>query len=255
MAHAKQALRVRTSELSRVPRYLQVASALRQRIRDGHWAVGEKIATLEQLESEFGVARVTIRQAVELLQSEGLLKSEQGRGTFVTKSLASERWLQLSADLDSLIQPIRRNTLRLFPVERPYPPKIDTEEGTPAEAYHFIHSLQFKGDEPYAVARVHVAKDLYDLAPEAFAKRVALVVLVEHPKVTIARAHQTLAVSSADISTAEHLQIPFGAPVVEARCIATDENNRVIYVGEITYRSDCVLINIELVGKRTGSAE
>ena len=32
---------------SRVPRYLQVASVLRRRIRDGHWSVGEKIATLD----------------------------------------------------------------------------------------------------------------------------------------------------------------------------------------------------------------
>jgi hypothetical protein len=32
--------------LSRIPRYLQVATALRQRINSGQWAVGEKIATL-----------------------------------------------------------------------------------------------------------------------------------------------------------------------------------------------------------------
>ena len=55
---------------SRVPRYLQVASALRRRIRDGRWSVGDKFATLEELEREFDVARVTVRQAIELLQSE-----------------------------------------------------------------------------------------------------------------------------------------------------------------------------------------
>ena len=71
---------------SRVPRYLQVASVLRRRIRDGHWPVGAKIATLEELEHEFGVARVTVRQAIDLLQGEGLVKSFQGRGTFVTKA-------------------------------------------------------------------------------------------------------------------------------------------------------------------------
>ena len=34
--------------VGRVPRYLQVASTLRRRIRDGHWPVGAKIATLEE---------------------------------------------------------------------------------------------------------------------------------------------------------------------------------------------------------------
>ncbi len=74
--------------MSRVPRYLQVASALRRRIRDGRWTVGDRIATLEELEREFSVARVTVRQAIELLQSENLLRSHQGRGTFLTKALA-----------------------------------------------------------------------------------------------------------------------------------------------------------------------
>ena len=46
----------------------------------------KKIATLEELESEFSVARVTVRQAIELLQDEGLLKSHQGKGTFVMRT-------------------------------------------------------------------------------------------------------------------------------------------------------------------------
>jgi len=40
--------RKQTTADSRVPRYLQVASVLRRRIRDGHWPVGAKIATLEE---------------------------------------------------------------------------------------------------------------------------------------------------------------------------------------------------------------
>ncbi|MGH6798283.1 MAG: GntR family transcriptional regulator, partial [Roseiarcus sp.] len=66
---------------SRVPLYLQVASVMRQRINSGRWAEGEQISTLEELEEEFGVARVTIRQAIELLRAVGLVLAQQGRGT------------------------------------------------------------------------------------------------------------------------------------------------------------------------------
>ena len=69
---------------SRVPLYLQVASVMRQRINSGYWAEGEQISTLEKLEEEFSLARVTIRQAIELLRAEGLLQAQQGRGTFVS---------------------------------------------------------------------------------------------------------------------------------------------------------------------------
>ncbi len=115
--------------LSRIPRYLQVATALRQRINTGQWTVGEKIATLEQLENEFQVARVTVRQAVDLLQQEGLLKSEQGRGTFVTKSQGPGRWLQLATDWHSLMEPIKHNTLKHLPIETIHQPRIEFRGG------------------------------------------------------------------------------------------------------------------------------
>src|SRR5262249_7365805 len=118
--HPRMANRTRKPMLrqdadSRVPRYLQVASALRRRISDGHWVVGERIATLEELEREFSVARVTVRQAIDLLQEEGLVKSFQGRGTYVTKAIEKDRWLQLATDWESLIAPIRDHVLHMLP--------------------------------------------------------------------------------------------------------------------------------------------
>ncbi len=162
---------------SRVPRYLQVASALKRRIRDGRWAVGERIATLEELEREFSVARVTVRQAIELLQSEGLLKSHQGRGTFVTKSVAHDRWLQLATDWQSLIAPVRDHVPELLPGDAGTPPRIAADDGIPAPAYVAVRSIQKRDGEPYAFARVHVARHIHARAPKAFSTRVALAVL------------------------------------------------------------------------------
>jgi GntR family transcriptional regulator len=64
----------------------------------------------------------------------------------------------------------------------------------------------------------------------------------------ISRAHQTLAIGSADIETARILGIALNAPTAEARCVVVDDDGVVIYVGEITYPGDCVRINIELIG-------
>ncbi len=233
--------------LSRIPRYLQVATALRHRINSGQWPVGQKIATLEQLEKEFQVARVTIRQAVDVLQQEGLLKSEQGRGTFVTRAPTQIRWLQLATDWDAIMRPIKRNTLKHLPIEQDHPPRLDPGDGAPAQSYAYIYTLQMRDEQPYALARVHVARDIYDRAPQAFKSRVALAVLAELEDIEVMHAHQTLSVGSADVYAAVHLRLPFGAPIVEARIIATDADERVIYVGEVTYRGDVVRINIELL--------
>ena len=53
--------------------YTQVANVLRQRIRSGIWASGDQLPTLDVLEREFHVARVTLRQALNLLETEGLI--------------------------------------------------------------------------------------------------------------------------------------------------------------------------------------
>ena len=232
---------------SRVPRYLQVASVLRRRIRDGHWQVGAKIATLEELEHEFGVARVTVRQAIDLLQGEDLVKSFQGRGTFVTKAPETDRWIQLATDWESLIAPIRDNVLHLLPADSEAPPRIDPDDGIPATGYVFIRSVQKRDGRIYAYARVQVAQHVHARAPKRFTTRVALAVLSELEDLEISRAHQTLAIGAADMETARNLGIALNAPTAEARCVVTDAGGTVIYVGEITYPGDCVRLNIELI--------
>ena len=171
MPHRARTPLARSDADSRIPRYLQVASVLRRRIRDGRWAVGDRIATLEELEREFGVARVTVRQAIDLLQSEGLVKSFQGRGTFVTKAPDNDRWIQLATDWERLIAPIRNNVAHPLPAGDEPPPRIEEGEGSPAPAYVFIRSAQTQRGRLYAYARVHVAGHIHARAPSSSSPR------------------------------------------------------------------------------------
>ena len=52
---------------SPLPRYAQLADLLRQRIARGVWKEGDLLPSLDALAAEFGVARVTVRQAIERL--------------------------------------------------------------------------------------------------------------------------------------------------------------------------------------------
>src|SRR3546814_12273802 len=63
--------------------YAQIAGVLRSNIVSGRWPVGAQLPTIIELGQEYGAARATIRQAVQLLSQEGLLRSHRGRGTFV----------------------------------------------------------------------------------------------------------------------------------------------------------------------------
>jgi GntR family transcriptional regulator, transcriptional repressor for pyruvate dehydrogenase complex len=61
----------------------QVFAQLRDRIMDGTWPPGGKIPSETALAEALGVSRVSIREALHMLASLGLLESKQGGGTFV----------------------------------------------------------------------------------------------------------------------------------------------------------------------------
>lgn len=232
-----------------MPRYFQVAAVLRKRIKDGLWPVGTRISTIDALEAEFGVARVTIRQAIDILRKEGALEARQGSGTYVVDSLAEERWLHLGTSWSELLAPIEHNVPRLVPVrhgEAIAPPLIAPDEGTPAPDYVFLRSVQSRQGKPYALARVHVARHIYRRAPKQFARRVALAVIRELKGLRLKSARQTMEIGEADIEAAQLLDLRLNAPVVEARVTAVDAQGIVVYVGQITYRGDCVRMSIEL---------
>ncbi|GLU49841.1 GntR family transcriptional regulator [Nocardiopsis ansamitocini] len=65
------------------PPFQQVASALRAAILTRKFEPGDKLPSGPELAKTYGVARMTVQQAVRLLRDEGLVVSQQGRGVFV----------------------------------------------------------------------------------------------------------------------------------------------------------------------------
>ena len=79
------------------PRYRSLASLLRQEIESGSRSTNEALPSERDLAVQYGMSRDTVRKAVRLLEEEGILYSEQGRGTFVAPSALRE----MSRSLDS----------------------------------------------------------------------------------------------------------------------------------------------------------
>ena len=65
-------------------KYFQLSQHLQQKITAGELSPNQQLPTEGALTQTFGVSRGTVRKAVDLLASQGLVRREQGRGTFVT---------------------------------------------------------------------------------------------------------------------------------------------------------------------------
>jgi GntR family transcriptional regulator len=84
---------------SGIPRYLQIAEALRHHLR----GEGERIPSEHQLCAQYKVSRPTIRQALDILVQEGLLYRHAGRGTFSTPTPGGDRKLRVIGSIDDMI--------------------------------------------------------------------------------------------------------------------------------------------------------
>ena len=233
---------------SRVPLYLQVASVMRQRINSGYWAEGEQISTLEELEEEFGVARVTIRQAIELLRAEGLLQAQQGRGTFVSGRPENNRWLNLATDFNSLVESLRNNVLKRVFIQRgAEPPVLVPGEGTPAKTYTFLRSVQFNSGKPFSVVNLHLDQELFVRDSKRFTRSAALPKIVEMEGVVITHAYQMFTIGVADPETADLLEIGLGEPTADCHLTVIDDKGVAIYVADIHYLKNCFVLRNDLL--------
>ena len=73
---------------SPIPFYYQVYKSLLGRIEDGEFRPGDSLPAERRLVEEYGVSRITIGKALEMLASEHRIRREHGRGTFVNEATA-----------------------------------------------------------------------------------------------------------------------------------------------------------------------
>lgn len=70
---------------STIPLYIQLKEHLRLQIEDGQYSSGARLPSERELAQTFQVSRMTARQALQLLATDGFISARVGKGTFVLK--------------------------------------------------------------------------------------------------------------------------------------------------------------------------
>lgn len=230
----------------RGPKYASIADALRQRILRGHWPRDTRLPAAETLASEFGVSRLTVRQALDLLARDGLVEARQGSGTYVTATPAKDRRLRVGTSLEALATLYRDTSPEIITIsETSTPPRLAGEDGRAASDYVHMLRVHSREGEPYCVIGIHLAGEVFRQHPERFRREPVIPILVAMR--IIARARQTFVIGTADLDIAGALGVPLGSPVAEVRRVFTSADGTVIYLAEVTYRGDFVRIEMDLV--------
>lgn len=232
---------------SPVPRYLQLADLMRQRIVRGDWPEGHKLPSLEELLAEFGVARVTVRQAVDILARQGLVSRQQGRGTFVTNQPSSERWINVVTTLKALANVYRDTKPAIVNIDEASKlPPLRPKEGVAALQYVYMRRIHSREGRPYCVINIYLDEQIFRKHPDRFRNETVIPLLTSMKQVVIADAHQVLTIGTADMDIAGLLDLSINAPVAEVRRIFKDPAGKIIYLAEVVYRGDAIHLEMDL---------
>lgn len=231
---------------SPIPVYVRMADSLRERIERGVWGPDQPLPTLEQLASEFNVARVTARQAVQLLTGEGLVSPIRGKGTFVTAQGRPRRSVTLQTSLADLSRMYETTTPEILTIREGTAAPPLPADAKLGDGYVYMRRLHSTEGQPYSLIELYLLDSLFQQAPDEFRNKAAIPTLLRLLRPKLKDAHQTMTIGSADAETAHLLRLSAGAPVANVERIFRDRKGVVLYYARVVYRGDWVRWEIDL---------
>jgi GntR family transcriptional regulator len=91
-----------TADSSPGPKYRRIAADLGERIRSGQYQGGSVLPSQRRLSEDYEVTLMTMRQALQVLEADGLIAQQAGRGTFVLPLPLSHHLQSLRSLADEL---------------------------------------------------------------------------------------------------------------------------------------------------------
>ena len=234
---------------SAISRYLQLATLFRRRIESGQWPVGDQIPTIDELAVDCGVARATIRHALGTLEAEGLVERFRAKGTFVRRRPQDQLLIcEVETDWSGLLNAREGALIKVLSDRTGTTPNyLPHTIGEVSATYRHLRRLHSQNGVPFLIADVYLDESLSKtISPEAFKTKTALRLAASLPGVNIIDARQTLTIGTADIETAERLQVALNAPVVHVTRSAVDQRGVLILVSNGIYRGDVVRVDFKL---------
>jgi GntR family transcriptional regulator len=221
-----------------IPLYFQLEQILRSRIAGGEFKAEAALPSEDQICSQYGISRITVRRALAALNAQGLITRRRGVGSFLA---AQQRGVQprLTGSLSEFLATAAqlRVTILSFteePAPRAVADQLELTPGQPARRLLSIGALDEEG--PVAHLEIWFPPDIGSLlAAAGIGEKQPVIRLVErYTGLRVARAEQVVEADTAGAS-AEHLGIGRETPILRVRRIYFTESGRPVELAYVHY--------------------
>jgi GntR family transcriptional regulator len=232
-----------------LPLYHRVYLLLRQQILEGAWPASQAMPGEHELAAAHGVSRITIRRALERLESENLIIRRRGAGTFTQRPTPEKRRENLRGLLENLLAMGLRTDVRLL--EFAYvtaPPDIAEQlEVPPATLVQKSTRVRLANNQVFSLITAWVPEDIGRNYHADDLKVRSLLSLLEQAGFPASRAAQTLSAKLADSTMARLLDVAPGSALLWARRQVRNASNRVIETIDVLYNPALYEYQFELI--------
>ena len=233
------------------PLHDQVRETIAGQIRSGVIPPGARLQSERDLADQMGVSRVTVRRALDALAEDGLVRAARGSGRFVSDDALAEppnallSFTELGAErgLEASSRVIRA-TVRSASFD-----EAERFGMAPGADVFQLYRLRMLDGVAVALDATRVPLSYAPELPTIDFSTASLYAVLDNAGTTLARADYTTEAVAADAEQARQLGVKPGSPLLLARTTSYDGSDRLVELGETTYRSDRYRFRATLVRK------
>jgi len=223
------------------PLYQQIKESLTVAIRAGEFEPHQRLPSERELSEQYGVSRMTVRQALQALVRDGLLYTRVGKGTFVAEPKIDQQLRRLTGFSQDVTARGGKPSSRVLEAQvvEATPEVAAALRMTPGSEVIRLTRLRLSNDTPLAIETAHLPFARFSgLLSHDFAVESLYMVLGQEYGVALTEAEQVLEAAVADVDEVRLLELTPPAAVMRMQRLTVDSEGEPVEYVLSTYRGD-----------------
>jgi len=243
---------------SPIPVYYQVANDIKNRIIHEEWGRNGQIASENQLVEQYGISRVTLRQALADLEKDGIIKRYRGKGAFVNENpnqfIHELKYSLVTGNYQTdKNQTMRAEILELKKFENPDKPVCDALKISESSHIIYFKRVFYLDNKPIAVGKSWLPADLVpNMDIDGLINNSLSQTIMERYQLNTVRVDDVLETVRSTSTERELLDAPYDTPLILIKGISYLDNGLPLEYSNTFWLGDRVRFHFSFI-KQNGT--
>nr|WP_263326389.1 UTRA domain-containing protein [Neobacillus sp. Marseille-Q6967] len=226
---------MKLNDSSHMPLYSQLKQVIKEEINRGNYLPGEQLPSESILCERYGVSRITARRAITDLVKEGILHSQQGKGTYVKESKVKRELISVGGFSETTTASGKTPSSQILSnlIIKPDDHLMSVLKLGPNDNLLKLHRLLLIDNDPFIIETSYYPLRYLPGLEQLIGQTTSTYkILKEHYKIEISRSEKSLDVVTATDYEAKLFGCDISTPLYFIEKTAFDQQKRPIHLSQ-----------------------